>query len=547
MRQTHGRSTTAAPRRILAAIRLRVKNFDARGKLALAVGVRVFLSDRVGLERGYDEVRRRLETRGDRFLALARAQIYGKPDNPYRRLLENAGCDYADLETLVRRSGLDAALERLAADGVYLTSDEFKGKCKVVRGRLSLRVTPADFERPHTPSGFSMESSGTRNRPFRSTVSFDWLALRAYATAVFFAAHDLFHYSHAMYDAVLPGSGINHLLVNAKIGKSTERWFARRVPEPSRAHAVAHYLTTCLVMLAGRTAARLPLPQAIDPADLRPIVRWIDRERRRGRNCYITTVASSAARIARTAWEMGVPLDGTKFSVAGEPFTEAKEEIVRRSGAGFTSRYSYGGNLSVGMGCAAPAHRDEVHVNRHLFALISHPVPLDAAPSIHPLLLTTLDLEAPRLLLNVANGDYGTLGERGCGCALQQAGLTLHLHGIRSFEKLTTEGMNYYYGGLFELLEKTIPAEFGGGPGDYQLVEEEDDNGQTRLTLVVDPRIGPLDETAVLARVAEAFASGRWGNRFMTLLWLQAGTFRLERRVPHASRRGKILPLHIPM
>jgi hypothetical protein len=107
--------------------------------------------------------------------------------------------------------------------------------------------------------------------------------------------------------------------------------------------------------------------------------------------------------------------------------------------------------------------------------------------------------------------------------------------------------MNYYYGDLFELLEKTIPAAFGGGPGDYQLVEEEDRNGQTRLTLVVDPRVGVLDEPALLARVAEAFASGPWGNRFMSRLWQDAGTFRLERRVPHASRRGKILPLHIPM
>jgi hypothetical protein len=199
------------------------------------------------------------------------------------------------------------------------------------------------------------------------------------------------------------------------------------------------------------------------------------------------------------------------------------------------------------MGCAAPAERDEVHINQHLFAIIRHPVPLDrASPAIHPLLLTTLDATAPHLLLNVANGDYGTLGMRDCGCALQNAGLKLHLHSIRSFEKLNTEGMNYYYGDLFELLERTIPAEFGGGPGDYQLVEEEDGNGQTRLTLVVDPCVGAVNEAALLARVAEAFASGHWGNRFMSRLWQDAGTFRVERRVPYASRRGKILPLHLP-
>jgi hypothetical protein len=540
-------ASLASLRRRSAELFTALNNFDARGKWGLATGVRAFVSDRVTRDRAHEEIRHRLDTRGERFLALARARIYGKPQHPYLRLLQAAGCDYADLETLVRRKGIDGALERLAGNGVYLTSDEFKGKRDIVRGRLTFRVTPADFERPRRSPGYASESSGTRNAPVRSMVFFDWLALRAYATAIFFAAHDLYTYSHAMYDALLPGSGINHLLVNARIGKTTERWFARRVPEPSRMHAVTHYLTTCFVVLAAGTAAALPLPRLVDPVDLIPIVRWIEGEKRRGKNCYITTVASTAVRIARAAYDIGVPLDGALFNVAGEPFTEAKAKILQRSGARVTSRYSFGGNMSVGMGCASPLERDEVHVNQHLFAMIRHPAPLDAdAPAIYPLLLTTLDPEAPRLLFNVANGDYGTLAARACGCALEAAGLSLHLHSIRSFEKLTTEGMNYYYGDLFELLERIIPAAFGGGPGDYQLVEEEDGNGQTRLTLVVDPRAGVLDEPALLARIAEAFASGPWGNRFMSRLWQDAGTFRVERRVPHASRRGKILPLHLP-
>ncbi|HTM10870.1 MAG TPA: hypothetical protein VL754_20995 [Verrucomicrobiae bacterium] len=521
---------------------------DARNKLKLAVGVGEFLRDRVSVESAREAVRQALGTRAERFLVLAQAQIYDQPHSPYLKLLKSAGCDYSDLEALVHRDGLEAALERLAAAGVYLSSDEFKGKKEVVRGRLSFHVDPAVFERRGSAPGFATESSGTRNRPQRSMIFLDWLALRAQVTAIFFDAHDLFSYSHAVYDSILPGSAINHLLVNAKIGKATERWFARHVPEPTRLHAAARYLMTGFIVVAARRSFKLPLPHFVDTADLTPIVRWIESEKRRGKNCYVTTIASSAARLARRACEMGVALDGVKLNVAGEPFTEAKEDAVTRSGARFTSRYSYGGNVSVGFGCATPADRDEVHVSQNLLALIRHPTPLPGGSApIHPLLLTTLDAEAPRFLLNVGNGDYGTLSGRNCGCALENAGLTLHVHSIRSFEKLTTEGMNYDYGDLFELLEKTIPAEFGGGPGDYQLVEEEDDNGQTRLTLVVDPRIGPLDETAVLARVAKAFASGRWGNRFMTLLWLQAGTFRLERRVPHASRRGKILPLHIPM
>jgi len=104
--------------------------------------------------------------------------------------------------------------------------------------------------------------------------------------------------------------------------------------------------------------------------------------------------------------------------------------------------------------------------------------------------------------------------------------------------------MNYFYGGIFELLEKTLPSEFGGGPGDYQLVEEEDKNGQTRLTLLVHPEIVNLNEERLLSRLIEGLEQGARGNRFMVKIWQGSGTFRVRREVPRASFRGKILPLH---
>jgi hypothetical protein len=119
------------------------------------------------------------------------------------------------------------------------------------------------------------------------------------------------------------------------------------------------------------------------------------------------------------------------------------------------------------------------------------------------------------------------------------------VHRIRSYEKFTSEGMNYFYGDLFELMEKDFPAEFGGTIGDYQLVEEEDGNGQTRLTLRVDPGVPNLNEERLLRRLEEELSKGRWGNRFQTGIWRDAGTLRIKREAPHASLRGKILPLHI--
>ena len=84
-----------------------------------------------------DEARRtlahRLKRRGDHFLDLARTAIFRQPSSLYRRLFEVAGCEYGDLEAMVRREGADAALRSLARHGVYLTVDEFKGRCPIVR------------------------------------------------------------------------------------------------------------------------------------------------------------------------------------------------------------------------------------------------------------------------------------------------------------------------------------------------------------------------------------------------------------------------------
>ena len=289
-----------------------------------------------------------------------------------------------------------------------------------------------------------------------------------------------------------------------------------------------------------------PILEHIETSKNDRIVHWVADQRRLKKSCSITTAASNAARIARSALDMGISLEGVKFIVSGEPFTESKRKLIETAGATATPRYAQGGGVNIGFGCANPLYTDEIHVSRELLALISNPRSLEEnSVSFHPLLCTTLHPSFPRLLLNVENGDYGYLTQRDCGCALGNVGLSLHLHNIRSFEKLTSEGMNYFYGDLFELFEKILPAEFGGGPGDYQLLEEEDSQGQTRLSLVVDPAVGRLDESKILARLREAIAQGSRNNLFMSNVWQASGTFRIKRTIPHASGRGKILPLHI--
>jgi hypothetical protein len=126
---------------------------------------------------------------------------------------------------------------------------------------------------------------------------------------------------------------------------------------------------------------------------------------------------------------------------------------------------------------------------------------------------------------------------------MERYGWTTHLHTIRSFEKLTSEGMTFADADVIRVLDEELPRRFGGGPTDYQLVEEELQDGRSRITLRVHPRVGSLDS----AQVGEAFLAGlgaRSGiERVMELLWRQAGLVHVERRAPEAQANGKILHL----
>jgi len=523
---------------------------SAQGMLSLVAGLREFFRDPVTPEKASEEIRRAIETREQRFLDLVRTQVYDREGSPYLKLFRMAGCDFADLQTLMRRHGLEKTLEKLAEAGVYLTQDEFKGKKDVIRGAQSFTVSRKDLQLQDADRGLILtQSSGTRGRPQRHALSLDRLAMSSsLSTAIFFSTHDLFRYSHAIYDAILPTTGgIRYLLRFAKIGIKTDRWFARRVPLNSWPEAAFHHLTTSLIVLGTKFfGPGSPWPEFLDGHEVGRIVNWIAEKKRVGEACCVRTTASNAVRIARTAQTMGQSLDGAKFVVSGEPLTESKRAFIEKVGGRAIPCYGCAGLSQIGYGCGNPRHTDDLHVSLDILAVIQQPRPMDAnGLAIRPFLFTTLSPLSPLLHINVENGDFGVMETRQCGCALEKAGLTLHLHHVRSFEKLTSEGMSYFYGDLYELLEKAFPAEFGGGLGDYQLVEEEDGNGQTRLTLVVHPDVENLDEEKILARLRGALSNGSRGNRFMTWVWQDAGTFRVKREPPYVSPRGKILPLHV--
>jgi hypothetical protein len=127
---------------------------------------------------------------------------------------------------------------------------------------------------------------------------------------------------------------------------------------------------------------------------------------------------------------------------------------------------------------------------------------------------------------------------------MEAAGWTTHLHTIRSFEKLTLGGMAFLDRDVVRVLEEVLPKRFGGGPTDYQLVEEESEQGRPVLRLLVHPDVGPLDAGAVAEAFLQAIGVGSGAERVMAIDWRQAGLPLVERRAPLVTPAGKILHLH---
>jgi hypothetical protein len=523
-----------------------LERIDPRSLTDFLLALRPFFRHPITVEQAKEEVRRRIASRAERFLRRIETQVFGLCSSPYRRLFKAAGCEFGDLTRQVRRHGVEKTLQQLASEGVYLTPDEFKGKREVKRGTDSFVLDPKTLDVDGASPSLRMQTSGTSNAPRQYFIPINALASRAFSQCIFYAAHDFSSYSAAVYDAILPANGgVRELLVCSRFGYRMNRWFAKKVPTQSLKGTIWSAAMTHLIVLMGNLfGPGFPRPEFIHGENVQPILDWILQERRRRKSCMIRCTASNAARISRAAWEIGLPLDGSKFSVSGEPFTEAKRDVITRSGAIAVPAYGFDGG-AIGFGCVHPAYVDDLHVDLSKLALIDGPQALDYAPEIHPLLVTSLDETAPRFYLNVDIGDHAIITDRRCGCLLEAVGMTQHIHQIRSHEKFTSEGMNYFYGDLWELLEKSLPSEFGGGPGDYQLVEEEERTGQTRLVLIVHPRIGSLAEAELLARLHAGMAAGSRANEFQSTVWRNAGTLKIRREIPLASERGKILPLRL--
>ena len=216
--------------------------------------------------------------------------------------------------------------------------------------------------------------------------------------------------------------------------------------------------------------------------------------------------------------------------VSGEPITGARLASIREAGAEPSTRYGTIESNAIGYGCLAPDHPDDVHLLHDLHAVIQVPDRHASGLPAGGLLISSIDSSTPMVLLNLSLGDAGVMASRRCGCPLEAAGWRTHLHTIRSFEKLTAGGMTFLGTDVIRVLEEVLPGQFGGGPADYQLVEEEGPNGSARLRLLVHPEVGPLDAQAVERAFIGALSNGAGPERVMGLAWRDASA--RPRRAP---------------
>ena len=265
---------------------------------------------------------------------------------------------------------------------------------------------------------------------------------------------------------------------------------------------------------------------------------WMADVVRRGGTPWIRTFPSSAVRACQAALDTGIDLAGARFTVAGEPVTEAKLEAIRRSGAQATPRYGSIETGTLAWGCLAPEWSDDMHVFDDLHAIVQPEESLS-------LFVTSLRPATPLIMLNLSMGDQATLRPRACGCPLEGLGWTTHLHGVLSREKLTAGGMTFYDIDVVRVLEQVLPDRFGGGPTDYQLVEDEAASGEPLVRLLVHPAVGPLEPARVAETFLAAIGTGSGAQRIMGSVWRDAELLQVERRAPVTTASGKILHLHI--
>jgi hypothetical protein len=517
---------------------------DVFGFAGFLAGLPAFVRQRMTETRAREIVQRRLREREQNFLNSLELFVYGNPRSPYRGLLEAAQCTFGDVRSMLAADGLDATLRALRAADVYVAFDEFKGLRPIVRGGRVIDARPEDFDNPNVSRYHTVTTGGSTGRARNVLLDLEHLNARLPMHLL----GDLFHGTHglptALWFEIPPGSGLGSILQRAPTGSIPERWFSPIRGIGDGAGRRARLATVATLAVARAAGARLPWPEYLPLERADVIARWAESALRRRGACVVRAHVSKSLRVCLAAKESGIDLTGAIVTGGGEPPTRAKVAQIESTGATFRSGYHFTEVGTVGLSCTTAADPNDQHFFLDHLALIQAPREVAgfdvSVPSFH---FTTLLPSAPKIMLNVESDDFGVVATRECGCPFGDLGFTTHIRDIRSFRKLTGEGVTLVGSHVESILEEDLPAKFGGSPLDYQLIEEEDERGFTRLTILVNPAVALPDEGAVVAEMLAALRRRGGAAELSRELWAQASAFRVRREAPRLTSRGKMLPL----
>ena len=510
------------------------------------MGLPAFLRGHLTLEQAQDVVRARMRAREQNLIALFQRSVFENPRSPYGAMMRLARCEFGDVERMVRSDGAETSLRRLRDAGVYVSFEEFKGQLPIVRSGVEIPGASTDFDNPHLTNYHSVGTGGSTGQSRRVLMDLDHLRARLPHALICEHIHGTYGKPAAFWFEIPPGNGLDSVLQRVPLGNIPERWFSPISGSNDGASWRFGLATTATVTVARLAGAKIPYPEYLPLEKAGVIAEWMGRTLRRTGSCVLRGHVSKALRVALAAREKGIDLSGAIVCSGGEPPSPAKVAGIRSTGAKFYSNYFFTELGPVGQSCTATEDPNDQHVFLDHLALIQVPreVPgfsLEVA-AFH---FTTLLPSAPKVLINVESDDFGIIEDRPCGCPFEALGFSRHVRDIRSFRKLTGEGVTLLGSDMERILEDVLPSRFGGTHLDYQLVEEEDTDGFTRLTLVVSPRVRIESEEAVVRAVLDALGRIGGAAEMSRGLWSQASTLRVRREEPVVSARGKWIPLHV--
>ncbi|HEV8364426.1 MAG TPA: hypothetical protein VGQ52_13000 [Gemmatimonadaceae bacterium] len=517
---------------------------DITGFAGFLGGLPAFVRQRMTEPRAREIVRRRMQEREQNFLNSLELFVYGNPRSPYRHLLDAAQCTFGDVRTMLASDGLEATLRALRAADVYVAFDEFKGLRPIVRDGRVIEARAEDFDNPNVSRYHKVTTGGSTGRARNVLLDLEHMNARLAMHLLGDKFHGTYGLPTALWFEIPPGSGLGSVLQRAPTGSIPERWFSPIRGTGDGAGRRARLATMATLAVARAAGAKLPWPEYLPLERADVIARWAGEALQRKGACVIRSHVSKSLRVCLAAKEAGIDLTGAIVTGGGEPPTRAKVAQIESSGAQFRSGYHFTEVGTVGLSCTASTDPNEQHLFLDHVALIQAPREVPgfelSVPSFH---FTTLLPSAPKIMLNVESDDFGIVETRDCGCPFGEIGFTTHIRDIRSFRKLTGEGVTLVGSHVESILEEDLPAKFGGSPLDYQLIEEEDEQGFTRLTILVSPTVPRADEQAVVAEMQAALRRRGGAAELSRELWKQASTFRVRREAPRLTNRGKMMPL----